>query len=352
MTRWMLRVAWMVLLLLPAWLAPPGAMAAAPAAGPSVLVRTGVVTPREVAETVTAFGTVQPNPDRVLSLSLPHGGLVDRVWVRVGQRIQQGARLVELVSNPADHMQFLQARSAVEFAQRDLRRQQRLFASHLATRTQVAAAQRSLRDARATLRALRSQGKGQASLVLHAPMDGIVTRMDVQPGQRVGAGSTALLIAAEHRLVAVLGVEPEDVAGIHAGTAVALSSVFAPRFHLTARVREVHAMVNPATQLVDVLVPLPPEHLDDLVLGSHIEGRIRLKAHRALTVPRSAVLRDAKGAYVFKIADGHAKRIAVVPGLPAGDAVEVKGALKAGERIVTLGNYELHEGMALREAAP
>lgn len=346
MIRWMLLPA-----LLPMLLAPLPLRAADAPAGPSVLIRTGVATERSVAETVTAFGTIQPDPDRVLSLSVPHGGLVDRVWVRAGQRIQRGARLAELVSNPADHMEFLQARSAVEFARRELQRQKRLFASHLATRAQMAAAKRSLQDAQARLESLRSQGKGQSSLVLRTPMDGIVTRMDVQAGQRVAAGSTALLIAAEDRLVAVLGVEPENVRGIRSGVPVTLSSVFEPQFRLSAQVREVHAMVNPATQLVEVLVPLPEGRLDDLVLGSHIEGHIRLRAHRALTVPRSAVLRDGHGAYVFKVSGGHAQRVAVTPGVSTGDALEVRGALQAGDRIVTSGNYELHDGMAVREAA-
>jgi membrane fusion protein, multidrug efflux system len=338
--------------LLLALVMPLGVQAADPAAGSSVLIRTGIVTERTVAETVTVFGTIEPDPDAVLSLSLPHGGLLDRVWVRAGQRVQRGARLAELVSNPADRMAFLQARSAVEFAQRELQHQQRLFSEHLATQAQLAAAQKSLQDAQDTLDALRSQGKGEASLILRTPMDGIVTRIDVQAGQRVATGSTALLIAAEDKLVAVLGVEPENVAAIRPGATVELSSVFVPEFHLTAQVREVHAMINPATQLVDVLVPLPASRLDELVLGSHIEGQIHLRAQRGLTVPRQAVLRDDRGAYVFLVAGGHAARIAVTPLLSTGDLVEVTGALHAGDRIVTTGNYELSDGMAVREDAP
>ncbi|HKJ00534.1 MAG TPA: efflux RND transporter periplasmic adaptor subunit [bacterium] len=339
------------ILLLLALPLPPGALAAEAAVGPSVLIRTSAVTERTVAETVTAFGTIQPDPDRMLSLSVPHGGLVNRVWVRVGQRIGRGARLAELIANPTDRMQFLQAQSAVEFAQRELQRQQRLFSEHLATRAQVATAQKDLRDAQATLDSLRSQGKGQASLILRTPMDGIVTRIDVQAGQRVGTGSAAVLIAAEDKLVAVLGVEPENVSIIDAGVPVRLTSVFQPQFHLEAKVREVHAMIDPATQLVDVLVPLPADKLDHLVLGSHIEGHIRLHSHHGLTVPRRSVLRDGKGAYVFQVTSGKARRVDVQALLTGDDWVEVRGPLKVGDRIVTSGNYELQDGMAVREEA-
>lgn len=344
MLRWILLLA-----VVPTWLAPHLACAADASSEPSVLIQTAVAMKRNVVETVTAFGTIEPDADRVLSVSVPHGGLVDRVWVRVGQRVERGTSLAELISNPADHMQFLQAQSALDFASHELQRQQQLFTAHIATRAQVAEAQRSLIDAQATLDSLRSQGKGQAAIALQTPIDGIVTRVDVQAGQRVAAGTTALLIAAEDRLVAILGVEPENATGIHPGAQVTLTSVFSPEFRLNAAVSEVHAMVNPATLLVDVLVPLPPEPRKDLVLGSHIEGQIRLKAHIALTVPRTAVLRDEHGAYVFKVSNAHAIRVAVTPGDSTEDDLEVSGRLEAGDRIVTSGNYELRDGMQVRE---
>jgi len=59
----------------------------------SVLVKTAPVALQEVTETLTAFGVLDPDPDQVLSLSLPHAGLINRVWVRLGQRVKSGDRL-------------------------------------------------------------------------------------------------------------------------------------------------------------------------------------------------------------------------------------------------------------------
>ncbi|MGW8309671.1 MAG: hypothetical protein ACWGNB_01290, partial [Thiogranum sp.] len=42
---------------------------------PSVLVSTVPVTEQEVNDTLTTFGVLDPDPDEVLSLSLPHAGL-------------------------------------------------------------------------------------------------------------------------------------------------------------------------------------------------------------------------------------------------------------------------------------
>ena len=54
---------------------------------PEVLVETAPVKTEAVGETLHAYGVLEPDPDQVLSLSLPHAGLVNRIWVSLGQSI-------------------------------------------------------------------------------------------------------------------------------------------------------------------------------------------------------------------------------------------------------------------------
>lgn len=317
---------------------------------PSVLVSTAPVQEQTVTETLTAFGVLDPDPDQVLSLSLPHAGLINRVWVRLGQRVTRGDRLLEVITAPDARMQYLQAQSAVDYARRELDRQQRLLEEQLATKAQVDAAKKNLQDARATLDALQQRGMDVAQETLRAPMDGIVTRLDFSQGQRVQADTTAMLIAAEKRLIARLGVEPEDLDAVQPGTPVTITSVFVPDVQVESTVREVHAMIDPATHLVEVLVPIPEQAIDHLVLGSRILGRIQLASHTALVVPRSAVLGDAPDAYLYTVQGGKARRVPVRTGAEADDLIEVSGAVSAGDIVVVSGNYELNDGMAVRES--
>jgi len=315
---------------------------------PSVLVETRPVVQQGVSETLAAFGTLEPEPDRVLSLSLPHAGLINRVWVRLGQRVKGGDELLEVVTAPDARMQYLQAQSAVNYASREKDRQQRLLAEQLATKAQLDAAQKALKDARARLDALRKQGMDSARETLRAPVDGIVTRLEVSQGQRVQAETTALLIASEKHLIARLGVEPEDLKMVHPGAAVTLTSVFVPDVAVTSAVEEVHAMIDPATHLVSVLVPVPERQADHLVLGSRVLGKILLESHMALVVPRSAVLGGASDAYLYKVEDGVARRVGVRTGVVVDAGIEVTGPLKAGDEVVVSGNYEVADGMAVR----
>jgi membrane fusion protein, multidrug efflux system len=316
----------------------------------SVLIKTATVASKEVSETLTTFGVLDADPDQVLSLSLPHAGLINRVWVRLGQRVKSGDKLAEVITAPDARMQYLQAQSAVDYALREQERQQRLLSEQLTTKSQLDAAKKNVQDANATLDALTKRGQGVESEILSAPMDGIITRLDLSQGQRVQADSTAMLIAAEQRLIARLGVEPEDLARLTTGTPVTIGSVFVPSVNIVTQVREVHAMIDPSTHLVEILAPIPDTGITDLVLGSRVTGRIQLTTHTALVVPRSAVLFENGSAYLFTTVNGKAQRVAVIAGGEDGDMIAVSGDIKVGDAVVISGNYELTDGMTVREA--
>ncbi len=326
-----------------------GPLPAAAEEEPAVLVTTAPVAERTLTESLAAFGVLDPDPDQVLSLSLPHAGLINRVWVRLGQRVKSGDKLLEVITAPEAHMQYLQAQSGVDFARRELDRQQRLLADQLATRAQVDAAGRSLKDAQATLESLRKRGMDVTEETLRAPADGIVTRLDVSQGQRAQADSTAMLIAAEKRLIARLGVEPEDLDAVQAGTPVTITSLFVPDISVETEIREVHAMIDPDTLLVEVLAPIPEDKVDRLVLGSRILGQIHYASHAGLVVPRSAVLGQDANAYLFVIKQGKAQRVAVQTGVETDGLIEISGPLAAGDIVVVSGNYQLSDGMLVRD---
>jgi len=317
---------------------------------PVILVQTDTVAQQKVSEILHVYGTLLPDPDQMISLSFSHGGYITRVWCRLGQRVKKGEKLLELDASPSGRMQFIQAGRAVDFARQELEHQKRLEKEQLTTRPRVEAAKKALLDARTHLAALRQQGLGKEHETLIAPMDGIITQLKVTQGERVQAETTAMLIASEDKLITRLGVEPEDLGMITIGAPVKLSSVFVPEYQIMTTVREVHAMINPDTHLVDVLTAIPDEQVDHLVLGSRMTAKIELDAHQALVVPRSAVLQDERGSFIFLVSSGKAHRVAVKKGIETNQWVEVRGELQAGDVVVTVGNYELKDGMTVREA--
>jgi multidrug efflux pump subunit AcrA (membrane-fusion protein) len=85
------------------------------------------------------------------------------------------------------------------------------------------------------------------------------------------------------------------------------------------------------------------------MIGSHLMGEVLTDKYGAMVVPRSAVLSDEKGRYVFVNDQGVAKKIYIKIGQSTHDWVEVASGLNIHDRVIYLGNYELEPGMKVRE---
>ncbi len=319
---------------------------------PSVYVKTVAVKTQQVSVTLDAYGKITPSNDETTVLSVSHAGVITRVWVRLGQKVERGTKLINLDTSPAARAEYQQAQTAVTYARQALARQKRLKAEQLTTTDQVNAASKVLKDAEDRLAALKQLGQSKSHEVLMAPLDGVITRLDVMQGQRIQADATTVQIASEDHLKAMLGVEPADAKRIKIGDNVSLEQVFSRSGSVAGQVENIHAMINPATRLVDVLVEIPEKSTEQLMIGGVVKGQISLSSYTALTIPGTAVLTDGEGDYVFIVTGGIARRKNVQIGLATSDFVEIKSSLKPGEKVVILGNYELKDGMPVRESQP
>lgn len=313
----------------------------------SVLVKTAALKQQELTETLIGYGTVIPDIGSTVNINLPRAGQVARLLVSAGQIVRSGAPLFEFNTAAPSALGYQQAASALVFAREELTRTEQMVSQQLATQSQLAAARRAVIDAEAALEAQRRLGAGVSNQGVAAPFEGVVVSVTAAQGDRVAAGATVLQLARLSGLRVLLGIEPSDSAKVKVGMAVRVTSVFGREKSLQAKIDQVHGMISPQTQLVDVAVRLGG---GALIPGTRVRGEITVARSKAWAVPRSAVLRDAQGAYLFQVNDGHAQRVGVRTGMESGGLVAVNGNVDPKLKVVVLGNYELKDGMAVREA--
>ena len=82
---------------------------------------------------------------------------------------------------------------------------------------------------------------------------------------------------------------------------------------------------------------------------AHVRATITVGQHLAWAVPRAAVLTDTNGAYIFQVAGGTARRVNVTTSGESEGMVAVSGTIDAQLPVVVVGNYELTDGMQVRE---
>jgi len=313
----------------------------------SALVTLAPIRQANVNETVSAYGVIAGSPAASRTVAAPRGVAVERLLVTPGQAVGAGAPLVVIANTPASALAFRQATDAVNFAQRDLDRVQRLYDQHLAASDQLGAAGKTLADAKAAAAAQSALGAGGGHQTLTAPQAGVVGAIPVAMGDHVAADAPLMTIIATDGLTAQLGVEPARAARLATGQSVALASALDHGRAAMSRLAVVGHSVDAVTRLVNVTAPAGALGLP---LGAAVTGEIIVASHPGLLVPHAAVVFDEDGAHIFVVRVGKARQVAVTTGPEQGDDIEVIGALKAGDAVAVQGAYQIQDGQAVRTA--
>ena len=320
--------------------------------GPVAQVQVTKAERKTISEKVIVYGSVIAQPGKTHSVSVAFETRVQHILVAPGQFVQENDPLTEIEPSPAAQLQFQQAKNAEEAARKELKQTQERFNLKLATNQDLSAAEKTARDAEAQLTTLQRAGAGGDNRI-HSDMAGVVAKVNVQDGQIVAAGSPLVEIVAESEIEVKLGLEPEDLSAAQNGAAITIFPVNDPTAaKVEGSIRLVTRRIDPATRLVDVYVALPEG--TKLLLDSYVRGEIQRTEKDALVVPRSAVLPNESREYeLFTVANSRAVRHAVKIGAENPKEVQVIAEdLHEGDPVVTVGNYELEDGMAVEIPKP
>jgi len=333
-----------MVLSLSGWAAPP----AFATGTPSVLVWTQTPVRGSIPDTITAYGTAVPATNGGMTLSVQADGRVLQLFVTPGEAVHAGQRLLEFEISSAARSNYEQALSALELAREEQTRTARLLSQQLATRDQLAKADKAVTDAQASLSALEREYGGKPRQTLTAPFDGVVSTVPVAQGARVQPGVALITLTRTGGLVVTIGIEPAQRLRLQLGQSAQLEALGGAEPALGGKLVRIDHVLNPTTRLVDADVAVS----GTLLQGEAFRVRVELGRIEGWLVPRDAVLSDTDGAYAFQVAEGKAVRIPVKLLGSDGATSVVDGPVDPHRLLVTQGNYQLGDGMAVRQNGP
>ena len=313
---------------------------------PSVLVTT--IQPRQGSTPVllTAYGSATPSTVGTQTLSVQQPGQVVRLATTAGAAVRAGQPLVVFAVQPSALSGYEAAATTLTTAlkQRDTTAQ--LLGQQLATKDQLAQADKAVVDARAALNAMQREGAGQAVQTVRAPLDGIVTAIPVAQGDRTQPGAALITIARQGAIVVTVGINPDQRAQARAGQSVRLTSMNGGGA-TSGNVLRVDSQINPTTHLVDVDIHASTSQL---LIGAPFQADIVVGTTEGWTVPHNAVVTGGDGPHVFQVAAGKAKAIAVH--ILQTDATQdvVSGSLDPHAALIVDGAYQVQDGDLVRQA--
>lgn len=314
---------------------------------PTATVTTTTIQRKTIKETVTAYATVVAALGETETFSVPFESRVRKISVAPGQPVQTGTPLATVEPSPDTLLQLQQAQTEQKTAKAQLDLVKQRLSMQLATESDLVQAQQQLDAAQHQLDSMKSRGITDPETTFKATGNALISRIDVQPGEIVPAGSPILESVPRDQIIVQVGVEPEDVANLTEGQTVDLVPLSdATSTPLEGHVRLITQQVNPETRLIDVFVEPPPE--SNLFLNEFVLVRIPVASADALVLPRMAIVPD-QGRYVlFTIDDGVAHRHEVSIGLENDTEVQVIAPdLHEGQKVALVGNAELTDDMAV-----
>jgi len=339
---------------------------------PAVAVETSVAASGDLVEGIEVTGSLEPKFAADVKTQIP--GLIRQVYVNEWVRVRKGTPLARIDIAETEALEkraeaaiesaranLAQTQVAATRAERELSRSLKLKEAGLATqqsiddaRSEAAAAAARIDAAKAQIRVaeeeLRQARARLAKGAVVSPIDGVVALRDVNVGDLASDAAAAKPIfrIVDNRILNLtVTVSSADSARVRVGQPLEFTVDSLPGRTFTGRVMYVNPELSAADRSLKVIAEV---HNDGEMLkgGLFAKGRIVSgKRSGVLQLPRSALSAwdtEAKKGAVFVVAGDTARLRPVATGTTAGDLVEIATGLRAGERYVSRGGFNLKDG--------
>lgn len=304
------------------------------------------VQPAAFTHYIQVVGTVEAQRD--VRVSAEEGGVVQSVLAARGERVRPGQPLIRLDAGVLS-AQLDQAASQAALAEETWQRHRQLWEQDsVGTEMAYLQARYNSQTARAQARVLSER---MDRTVIRAPIAGILDDRLVEVGSLVSPGTPVARILDVDTVEVVGGVPERYAADIEQGAEVAVAVTALGGREYTGAVDFVGSSVDGGSRTFGVEVTVPNPGLG-IKPGMVVDIQIaRRTIEDALAVPRHTVIRREAGyiVYVAVPVEGgwRAEARPVVPGASRGQLVVIEDGLKAGDRVLTVGQQRVAEGDAL-----
>lgn len=370
----------------------PGTSPRAPAATgtaplPDVVVKLGAgaveragitlapITPGSVSGTLRAPGVVEPNAYKQVAVTPLVSGRVTRVTAELGARVTRGQSMAQIFSPELTeaHARYIAARAELEAHEKELLRTEKLVAIGAASRqelervhaehtahragVQSAAARLELLGVpAAAIEAMESGQAGAATTNVPAPITGVVTERQANPGLNVDQTTPLFTVADLSTVWVVAEVYEKDFGRVRVGNRVTITTTAYPDRTMEGRVSYIDPRVNPETRTAKVRIEVSNPR-QELRLGMFAEAVFAGAGDSTtVTIPRAAVQNVGERTVVY-LADrqegGTFIEREVRLGAATGDRVAVLAGIQEGDVVAATGSFYIRaerERLGLRGA--
>ena len=306
-------------------------------------------------------GVLEPVTRARLAFQSP--GLLATRPVQLGQVVRKGEMLATL-DNPdlgpaqrAASARLQDSLSQRDQAERDLARLRSLESTGAIGEERVEQKAAELTSLQATVARAEADLTGTRQRLedaaLLAPFDGVISLLNVEPGEFVAAGQPVMAIGGLDKVEVRVLLPASLVSELHIGEALIVRIPQLRGLEVSGVVTELAAIGEVGTGLFPVVVELETDPATTMLrAGMQAEVILNYADVEGLIVPLSAIVDPVGGnPKVFTVADNHARQTAVRIMAIAREEVAlelVPGEIAPGDLVVVAGHRSLSDGQGVR----
>ncbi len=340
-------------------------------------VKTVGVTKGLVERTVssTSSGTVMAKQAADLKSEIT--ARIERHEAKEGDRVKAGQPVVTLdtaslkaalslnqASHAAQKARIEQAKAKLTNAKQDYERTSNLFKENIVSEDKLQASQTAFEVAQGELSAAKAALEQTAAQIqmdqvnlskatVRAPFDGVVTNLDLDPGETAVVGTRLARIVNNDDIYVEAPVDEADLGLLHNDQDVRVSFDAYPKESFNGKLTYISPIVSKdsnAVRTVNVRVTLPntsARFRDGMSADLEI---IVEKLDAVPYVPTQSVINTADESYVYVVREGKISKQVVKAGISNWDRTEIKTGLSDSDHVVhTVDKQEISEGRRVKE---
>ena len=299
---------------------------------------------QDVPSYLEATGSIQPDIQGTAKIMTPLSGLVENIYVKVGDRVQKGDALVAVRSADVSdaYSSYLANLSQVRQAERVYGLNKQLFEVGAVTKNDLLASEANYEQAMALSQALKrkleiygvnSDSGFSDKVTIKAPMDGAVVEIQGHVGDRMDTTNPILTIADPTRVMVVASIYDSDIGSIQKGKEVHFYTDVFENVQFKGVVIYVSDTSDAETKTVKTYIRILS---DQNLFKQNMFLRIKiLNAKKRLPVVPKTALLYKDGKFEVYVKEGEEVRLKEIkPAIEVSEKMIAVEGLKEGEEII------------------
>src|SRR5262252_6967032 len=307
-------------------------------------------TRRDIGSFVKATGVIKPMVGAEVRVGSSVSGVVSRLFVRIGDRVEKGELLAELdtrelvARRDASEAAVRLASANMSYARTDLRRKEELSKVQVIATSELELAQQAYGVAE------QQYKQAQANLAdavtqlsygkIFAPIAGTVESVSTQEGETVAASFAAptfVTLLDLSRLEVWAYVDETDIGKIHVGQLASFTVDTYGDYEFSGKVTAIYPQAQIRDNVVDYVTVIRFRPATDRTLRPEMTTTVHIaleQRRNVLAVPVRAIHREGKRQFVTLRVSDHADRRWITTGLRDDSYWEITDGLQENDEVL------------------